>query len=1055
MTDGLLFPEYRLSASDKVPIRFLTHDNLTVGGMMDYILRRKMPRLRLRSFQREVIKLLEKREFIDLSSEEKMKILEDNYPEFRNWFEYVVAGGDAWETAVRREYETPGYNQIITQIYDLFQREGFLGRLEEVGLELLNNFKVRKYKIRGRFTGCIENVYDSLNITDRCRQIALIKPLENTVHYKLSNKFGDKVTKAHSQRSVVDIPSRKNRINNYICMTFTKNKGSNKVVTVFIDERVPKTSFDDPVLEVVFENLEDADGEVVLRSFIQSFSTITERGIKLRDEIASLRFDVFDVEISSDYYRGGFVRQAFIELATKEALRPILFSESSTRLDEHRFCLRDLSGKVRSRVDVQDKQLIFSSSRDVFEIFNIISLFLVSVVGRREIDILGLGIPVQRLTERVVESQDRRFEMDVIEIKNGERVLKKAWFFDSVFNKVCNKPENVPTFGEAINLETTDVKYDFFPPEALARRLKESGQYDFPRYLTQRIPIQTFYGEASKGKKSEKVRVLGKRRIPRDRRDEMATSENLAYIFGYFPCVVTMKKKDYEAIREEEIPVGMDDGGDEDEDEDEGGTKDGEHIYNETKDEIPFGRLGRTQLNFFDVLKTPSETPTEILRSGVPEGPVSFFVAANIAAGGNSERTIEALVVALQTNPLILQAGLGQFPDSKLVEIQNFVIESTKEFMDSRYLVNMVGEFLEHNIIVMEYNEESKGVTLDYASYECPVGTIPPNIFEQLNMERRTIILLRRRYETIFDQYDYLIERSVGAVKNVSTTFDTAKVKQFLGQRVTFIDMNPDVISQGRKTNIVDLSRKHFIVGQDDPLKEVAQVIDSTGSRVATLFGTENSQYPVIHTNPLTPSAGLPVIGFSDILSVPRPSIQMISLDLGVLEFDGVGRTITNRLSFVTSVLIEGLIFLCTPEEIDGTLQGLFTKAIDIETPDPYISRQFTKSETLETPLLKTRFMEIISTFILQVVFIEMLERYVDKNTFERPSYRDWRANFLTKDKTRVPDVESVSTSSTLKAVGEIKTLGGFYPPVSDTMAQGEPLGVSGFGDVLHRAGGT
>jgi hypothetical protein len=1028
--DSLLFAEYRLSAAERVPIKFLSHDSLKIENMMDYILRAIPPKMRIRSFQREMQKLFERSEFIDLPAEDKMKVLEDNYPEFRNWFETVVDGESAWLNAVRREYEIPGYNQIITKISEFFKGEGYVERLGVATRELIDNFKVRKYKIRGKIEGSLENLYDSLTITDRCRQIALVKPLENTVHYKLSNKFGDRVTKAHSQRSIVDIPSRKNRINSYIGMTFSKNKGSNKVVTVFIEEKPAKTTYDPPVLEIVFENLEDADGEVVMRYFLQTFSALTDRGLQLRNEVAKTRFDVFDVELITDMYQREFVRQAFIDLTSKDALRPILFSESSTRVDDQRFCLRDLSGKVKARVDIQDKFVLFTSSKDLFEVLNLVSLFLVYSVDKQGIDILDLGTPVSKWTERVIESQDRRFEMDVVEIKDGERVLRKAWFFDSTFNKVCNKPENIPAFGAALkNLEDPNLRIDYFPPASIIKKLTESGQYEFPRYQTQRIPIQTYYGDVLKGKKTDKVRILGKRRIPRDRRDEMAAVDNMAYIFGYFPCVVTIRKKDYEDRIGEDI---MDD--DEDADGDEGGEETGtmeggEHIYNDVKDEIPFGRLAKTQLHFFDSLKTnPNET--EILRTGVPEGPNSLFVAANIATGGDIGKSINALVRDLERNPLILQAGISQFPDSKLSEIQEFVVQSTKDFMDSKYLVNIIGEFLEHNIIVLEYNEDGRGGALDYAFYECPRGTVPPNIFEQLNMGRRTVVLLRRKYQSIYDQYDFLVERNRSTLE-ISTTFDTKRVKEFLQGRVAFVDMIPDIITRGEVTRIVDLSKKHFMIAPDDPLREVAQVIDSTGSRIGTLFRTENADYPVVHATPLTPSAGLPVIGFINLLSIPRPSIQTISIDLGVLQFDGVGRTVTNKMSFVSSVLVEGLIFLCLPEIINDTLEKLFAGSTEIETPDPYIIRQFINVSSVppETVLLKIRFIEIVSHFILQVMFLEILERFVEKNTFDRRSYREWRRSFLTKDSTKAPDSESVSLTACLMAVGEVKSLGGFIPP--------------------------
>ncbi|MBM4076974.1 MAG: hypothetical protein FJ267_15195, partial [Planctomycetes bacterium] len=388
-------------------------------------------------------------------------------------------------------------------------------------------------------------------------------------------------------------------------MTFTKNKGSSKVVSVFIEERVPKTPYDEPILEIVFENLEDVDGEVVLKYFVQAISDISARGKKLKETIAKLRYDVFDVEILTTMYNKDFVRHALIDLSSRDPLHEILFTESKTRVDDQRFCLRSLTGKVRSRVDFQEKFIVFSSSKDIFEIFDLISLFLSYSRNKPSLNILGLGEPIPKLADRVVEIRESRYEMDIIEIQEGgERVLRKAKFFDSVFNKVCNKPENVPIFGDSLDTTKEGVVFDYFPSEKLIKKLTESGRFEFPKYQAQRIPVQTFYGEAAKGKKTDKVRILGRRKIPRERRDEMAVSENLAYIFGYFPCVVTMKKSEYDKLKGRD-DLAMDDNNEEEEEEEEdedeeGTTVGGEHVYDESKDEIPLGRVAKTQLFFFD-----------------------------------------------------------------------------------------------------------------------------------------------------------------------------------------------------------------------------------------------------------------------------------------------------------------------------------------------------------------------------------------------------------------------------------------------------------------------
>ena len=495
--DYLLFPEFRLSVANKIPIKFLSHDNLSIEAMMDFILRGKLPVPKVRSFADDVERLFLDSKFTSMSSGERLKFLEEKYPDFRNWFESVIAGEGIWRSVLEREYSTPGFNQNIKRIVDFFSQQGYTSpeSLQSIAKEISDNFKIRKYKIRAKLEGSIDNLFDSLNITDKCRQIVLVKPLESRVQYKLSNKFGDRMTKVHSQRSLVDLPSRKNRLNNYIGMTFTKNKGSSKVVSVFIEEKVQRTPFEEPILEIVFENLEDVDGEVVLKYFVQTISDISARGKKLKETIAKLRYDVFDVEILTSMYNKDFVRHALIDLSSRDPLHEILFNESKTRVDDQRFCLRSLTGKVRSRVDFQERFIVFSSNKDIFEIFDLISLFLAYSRNRNSLDLLGLGQPIPKLADRVIEIQESRYEMDIIEIQEGgERVLRKAKFFDSVFNKVCNKPENVPIFGESLDTTKEGVTYDFFPPEKLIKKLTDSGRFEFPKYQAQRIPVQTFYG---------------------------------------------------------------------------------------------------------------------------------------------------------------------------------------------------------------------------------------------------------------------------------------------------------------------------------------------------------------------------------------------------------------------------------------------------------------------------------------------------------------------------------------------------------------------------------
>lgn len=1026
----LLFAETRKSVLDQIPSRFISHLNLTVDEMMNYILRGELPIMRIFSFKDEMDRLSRERSFNELSLEDKLEYLEANYPDFQNWFESFLSGESVWKNAIQREFENPQFMETKKSIANYLLDQDHVSKIPMIAQEIMDHFKVRKYKMKATTRGSLENMFDSLNITDKCRQIVMVKPLEDKVMYKLSNRFGDKMTKIHSQRSLVDMPSRRSKLNNYIGMTFTKNKSSNKVVTVLIEERLPKTSFDQPTLEIIFENLEDADGEVVLRYFLQSISDISPRGKLLKSTLTNLRFDVYDVEMVTKSYQKNYIRQCLLELSSVPALRPILFSESGYRIDDQRFCLRTLTGKVRARVEFLEKTIVFSSSRDIFDILDLISLVLGYTYN---FPVLNIFEPLEKWVERDEVVEESKYSLDIIEIKDGERVLKRARFFESVYSKVCNKPENVPIYGEKLDPTMEDLVFDYFPPEKLIKQLEATGQYEFPRYRSQRIPIQLFYGMATKGKKADnKVRILGRRKIPRSRRDELSSSENLAHIFGYFPCVITMKQSDFEKNKKEILEQMSWSAMDSEDDDGEGVSAD--YVYDENKDEIPLGRRAKTQTNFFDPLK--AKVTNTILRTGVEESPVSFFQAALKASGKFSDPnySLEDFVLSLTSKPKILQAGISQFPDSKPEEIKLRLATSLVNFMDSKYFVNMVGEYLEVNIIVMEYS--SQGSSLEYAFYECANGTVPPNVFEQLNETRRTIVLLRRKYQNIPDQYDILIDQDP-IQRTEDTSFSTSLMKRFLESKITFIDLSPEIMDGGNTVRIKNLSQENFRIIRGSGLIEKFQVIDSEGLRIGTIFATKDNLYPIIHAYPLSPSVGLPTIAFKDLLEIPRPSIDLILRDLEIINFKGVGYTRTSVETYITSLMFSDIIILCQPTLLSNDLKMLLNGAIEIETPDPYISRQFSPEEDPQTILLKRKFSDIITLFVLQVMFIETLEKFVVKNSYETRTYREWRRNLFIRDNTRVPNPETISINKILGLVGEIKSLMGEIPmsPIS-TLSQ-------------------
>lgn len=1012
MNNALLFPDYRLSVYNKIPIKFITHNAVTVRDFMEFIIKERLPDIKVKSFKDTVDKLFRSTTFTTLSSDDKYRYLDANYPEFRNWFDTIVSGGrETWDLVVKRQYEDPERMKDVEDVVKLFTDLGYINNLEAIERELTENFKVRRYKISGTFEGIIDEVYDSLNITDKCRQIVLVKPFEDKIVYKLSNNFRDKLTKVHAQRSLIDIPSRKNKLNNYIGMTFTKNSSSNKVITVIIEEGVPKTKYDKPPLTITFENLEDVDGEVVMGYFMQTITEKTGRGKYLKESLLRVNFNVFDIEIYSTVYNRDFIRNCYMELATKEPLRKILFTESSTRVDDQRFILRSLEGKLLAKADYQDRYVLWSSDSDLYNIFNLISLFLAHSYTLDKITMFGIDFP--KWAEKSPEIMKSDYEMDVIEIgKDGERILKKAKFFDSVFKKVCNKPENQPTFGKSLDITNPDIKYDYFPSANLIKKLTESGKYEFPRYQSQKIPIQTYYGEVIKGgKKKDKViiRVLGKRKIPRERRDEMATADNVAYIFDYFPCVVTMDKKKYREGEEVEDEEDIED--------DETGTKEGEYIYDETKEEIPSGRFGKTRLFFFDLLKSSSNS--EILRTGVQEGFGSLFTAAVSASGKSpSIYTMENLVNA------DLQAGISQFPDSRIDEIKEFIKISSKTFMDSKYLVNIIGEYLQVNIVVMIYNSDNPR-SLEYALFESPYGSTPSNVFDQLDPTRKTVILLRRKFQTINDQYDYLVEREVNVV---NSTFDTERVKQFLKSKVSIIDIIPDIADGGKNSSVVNLAAGDLQPDSDDILKEMLQVIDTTGNRIGTVFKSDRGNvYPCIHLSPISVKLGLKISPYSELLNTPRPPLEALLMDLGISQFNGVGYTRTADREYITSVMVDELLFLCTPvQRFEFRNQEMLAGVMEIQTPDPYIFMQFSGRDTPRTYLLRRIYSETVSYFLLQVLFVEMLERYVVKNTFKTSDYLEWKRDILSLTSAQKPSPDSIDDTSLFRLIGDIKQLRGY-----------------------------
>lgn len=1024
------FPEYRLSVKDKVPVELITREKLTSLDLLNFILRGELPNKRLINIVQQVV-----------SPNSDVEALKKKYPEFSAYIDRIVRDGPLGLYS-----EIPTVKRLVDYLETTWVSDetesGIIVDETQFTNELINNFRLRKYRLKTiikDFPGTLSFIFDSMNLTEQCRQIVFNDTNQGKIMYKLSNEHLDKenITSRHAEINLLDVSYAK-EFYNYIGMTFTKPSTITRLVNVFIVELPSKSEGDLPEFEIVFDNMEDTEIDIIPRNFLECITP----GI-LKSLFETIVYDVTDVELSTRVYNQDYVRHLFTDLSIEPGFRDIMFTDIHGKADDLRITVRDpIQKNVIGRIDFQKKDIVFSSPKGFLDTINLIGIMLLREKTKPSIDIYQTGkVQTRKIDDKgkkrkktiadsdIDADDDDVLYMDVIEKRNGEIYIRKAKFFDSFFNKVCNKKSEKPEFGPQV----PDDNFIYFPPESLIKEMEEKGIYEFPRYKEQRVKVKKVYEEeagpsTSVRRKKSSVKMIGKRKIPKSVRDEMAHSGNYSYIFDYFPCIggdlADKAERDY--------------------------------IFDETKDDIPEGRIAKTQFGFFDSLTTESEP---VFRVGVRESSYSFLEAAYVAskrAPGefNPETMVVEFVDKVISDPIYYNACVSQFSDSTREEFNEYVTSRVPRFIDSYYLINAVSYYYNVNIVVMRYVDKRDLTTqiIPYATYEFPHGIYPESVFEKLDPKKKTIVLMRRQYMELSDQYDYLI-------CNRNTLFETRDVIKFLRQKMSILEVDPE--------KIVDkyVQRSEFSFGSDD-LSGEFQVTDSTGNTVGVMLSYITGSLlpvaggipdvifiPVLTTSPRAVVKHIPTRPMMDLLKTVRPTIKdlMTKTPFGRFTINKVGVTKLIDREYVTSLQIrsEGTdyIILCYPH--DDREQGLFRNTPKMETPDPYISNVFRKSnnKARNTPVNRIQLTDLLISTILQVLRLEVMERFVKKNSFDTQEYKLWRKGVLKIEIVDdIPDINNISQSWLYSVVRRLKMFRGRLPanPLSvisgDMSVKNDPL---------------
>lgn len=928
-----------------MPLGMFVQEPTYLTDIVEFILRRKISEKPVKTVE-ELIK-------------EHGQNFKTYYPDYTFWYErYMALEKDPNNLPARMELEgllknvhRPEHRDILTPIMTE------INAIDETDVVrfLSRNMSVERYNMNGiiyNFPGSFDTIFDALRVTDACRIIMYHDNVRGRVLSKVSNLFDDT---SYDQASEYRKKDRLTKIHRLIVMPFWRVEGGVMAFGYITEKIVMGQRF--PNIEFRFEDLKGVEGENVRAEFMKC---IHQPGSIIASQFSQMNFHVTDLEMR---LRG--ISPIFLKaLATKLSLPDSPFSriicaEGYMGADNTKIISNDLSGSSEDRAIVT-----FTAKDDIVArcrtgLAEIISLLGV-LVGMRAAPVSLFGVEITSEVEYrkpVKETTDKKTTMKILDKTVSPHIIREAVFFDPRFNKVCNKRDGDIEW--ARTREEADQRFgkdnhQIFPSQEDVDRLM--GKFEFPDYDEEKIYIKKIY----KFDDDDVEYVLGPRPIPREDKDESYADSNYAFILGYYPCVGSRKTKE----------------------------KDSDYLMDETKIEIPDGRGAYVQEGFFDqlvkgpvkmsALLSEEDAPMEpflptVIRKGVTESRHGLLLASARAAGLSTklDELIDSFTKDVSENTQAYYAACRpQFSNSSEAEFAQTFSFDMFNFLDSRYYINAVSRFVGVNIVVFTYDSPKMDYQ-PYVSYEFPAGSSTDNPIDKLNLtaqfENRTVILLRRKFKSLPDQYDYLAVRER---KRDSGLFNTRRVIKFLRERITLASIRADSI-----VNRLDVIPEYGMFSTNSTVKFL--VTDTRGSVVGGVFEREGVAYPVLSTISRAPViGGAQIKTFAEFLLTPRPSLETLSGKdpFDKLKISALGVTRFVNKKYVTSVyyLYQGVGYyvLCKPQKLSGE-----TSYPLVETPDPYINNVFREDrKNLSLHIRDASIMKILVSVLLQAARIEILE---------------------------------------------------------------------------------
>lgn len=431
------------------------------------------------------------------------------------------------------------------------------------------------------------------------------------------------------------------------------------------------------------------------------------------------------------------------------------------------------------------------------------------------------------ISNPVVDIASRKDVYVLLKNTASGMIHRAAPFISLWKNKICNQ-DVMPYFynGEltedkkkeiaALEAKYKEYKFDqqniYYYPDAdmVARLSLEKG------YTLYSEPIRVLLPKSTKENGGMFLRI---RDAPRRLRDSFAgLNNNYAHLFDRTLCIAKQEKDS------DDKPTSSD------------------YVLDSIKDEIPLGKFATIDSEFFPSIENK-------FRTSVPESGYSSFLATALMVLTKEGvlPTISAIYTELKKFVKDIResprtkyflpmwkffpgAGFTEFQErimeSYFLDMENIVIENNKVidkstlFMDSKIFSRAYSIYFGKNIIIYEYVEKNNDMyeplDLDRLCFAYPEildhiaeDGLATEIFNYINPNVPSYVVLRRRYTNINSQYDAFFAKSAGKYNaEIPTDIFTQEIRKQLFE-MNFISTNGDTLvensERGRMTfdNIV------------------------------------------------------------------------------------------------------------------------------------------------------------------------------------------------------------------------------------------------------------